>query len=185
MKFTSALIAAVVGLASLADAKGHKVSLKKIPHEDFSLVWFLFLLYRIMTNVKNHVHGAVEHLKQKYMGLRGDSKSQSNVADGQVTIDGSGHPLPLTNFLNAQCTLSLDYRSCLFRLCYSRTRDTAPGIQGRSWHRKFQPLGSFHKMYLHRMFPTQQVRFICFINIQGERHFIWNSIWQWKSLWVH
>jgi len=38
MKFTSALIAAAVGLASLADAKGHKVSLKKIPHEDFSLV---------------------------------------------------------------------------------------------------------------------------------------------------
>jgi hypothetical protein len=38
MKFTSALIAAAVALASLADAKT-KVALKKIPREDFSLVY--------------------------------------------------------------------------------------------------------------------------------------------------
>jgi hypothetical protein len=38
MKFNAALIAAALGLAGIADAKGHKVSLKKIPREDFSVV---------------------------------------------------------------------------------------------------------------------------------------------------
>jgi len=38
MKFTAALIAAAVCLGGIADAKGHKVGLKKIPKEDRTLV---------------------------------------------------------------------------------------------------------------------------------------------------
>ena len=38
MKFTAALIAAAVCLGGLADAKVHKVGLKKIPKEDRTLV---------------------------------------------------------------------------------------------------------------------------------------------------
>lgn len=38
MKFTAALIASAVCLTGLADAKVHKVGLKKIPQEDFSIV---------------------------------------------------------------------------------------------------------------------------------------------------
>jgi len=40
MKFTAALIAAAVCLASIADAKVHRVSLKKIPKEDRTLVLY-------------------------------------------------------------------------------------------------------------------------------------------------
>ena len=38
MKLTAALIASVIALGGIADAKVHKISLKKIPKEDFTVV---------------------------------------------------------------------------------------------------------------------------------------------------
>jgi len=89
MKFTAALIAAAVCLGGLADAKGHKVGLKKIPKEDRTL---------------EHMGGSIQHLKQKYMGF-GHDTSKLYDQDAQIAIDSNGkagHGLPLTNFLNAQ-----------------------------------------------------------------------------------
>jgi len=40
MKFSVALIASVVALGGIADAKVHKFPLKKIPKEDFTVVYF-------------------------------------------------------------------------------------------------------------------------------------------------
>jgi saccharopepsin len=54
------------------------------------------------------MHGAVEHLKQKYMGGRQETTTSYD-RDTQIAIDSTGnagHGLPLTNFLNAQCTSS-------------------------------------------------------------------------------
>ena len=53
------------------------------------------------------MYGSAQHLKQKYMGQTHDSKSFDQ--DTQIAIDSTGqagHGLPLTNFLNAQCTLT-------------------------------------------------------------------------------
>ena len=54
------------------------------------------------------MHGATEHLKQKYMGAGRQSHVHNyNSQEAQVHIDDTGkagHGLPLTNFLNAQCT---------------------------------------------------------------------------------
>jgi hypothetical protein len=58
------------------------------------------------------MHGATEHLKQKYMGLGRQAHEHNYNEETQVHIDDTGkagHGLPLTNFLNAQCTCpSLD-----------------------------------------------------------------------------
>jgi len=43
MKLTAALIATAVCLGGLADAKVHKIPLTKIPKEDFTVVFYLFL----------------------------------------------------------------------------------------------------------------------------------------------
>jgi hypothetical protein len=49
------------------------------------------------------MYGVAQHLKQKYMGAGHDSRSYDE--DFQIAIDGkAAHGLPLTNFLNAQCT---------------------------------------------------------------------------------
>jgi hypothetical protein len=53
--------------------------------------------------------GSIQHLKQKYMGF-GHDTSKLYDQDAQIAIDSNGkagHGLPLTNFLNAQCTLTL------------------------------------------------------------------------------
>jgi hypothetical protein len=55
------------------------------------------------------MHGATQHLKQKYMGLGRPTDEYTYNQEPQIAIDGSGkveHGLPLTNFLNAQCTPS-------------------------------------------------------------------------------
>jgi hypothetical protein len=103
MKFIVALIAAAACIAGVADAKGHKVGLKRIPQEDFSIVFSPLDDYLL----EDRMHGAVEHLKQKYMGPGHESPYNNRV--NQLAIDSTGragHGLPLTNFLNAQCTLS-------------------------------------------------------------------------------
>jgi len=84
MKFTAALIASAVCLG-LAEAKVHKVGLKKVPVED---------------TVTKGMYGAVEHLRQKYTGSSSPQKPFNH--DNQIAIDGAGHSLPLTNFMNAQ-----------------------------------------------------------------------------------
>lgn len=53
MKFTAALIAAAFCLASIADAKVHKVGLKKIPKEDRTLVLYT-LCGSVLTDAGTH-----------------------------------------------------------------------------------------------------------------------------------
>jgi saccharopepsin len=110
MKLSAALIASALCLGGIADAKVHKVGLKKIPNEDFSIVRSprsLPLLFGRRLTVQDRMYGATEHLKEKYLGGHGRDRSRPSDRDFQIAMDtsaGKGHPLPLSNFLNAQCT---------------------------------------------------------------------------------
>jgi len=132
------------------------------------------------------MYGAAQYLKQKYMGVSYDSRSYDRYS--QIAINGqAGHDLPLTNFLNAQCTslLSILNTNLFFRFCDYNTWYPTSRIQSRSRYRKFQSLGSFIKMYFHRLFSPFKIRFFSIFLLQEEWYRIRNSIWKWKSLWFH
>lgn len=82
----SALLTAAVLLGS-AEAGIHKLKLKKIP------------LSEQLESVP--LHTQMEHLGQKYMGVRPDHHAQAVFQDTSVHVDGN-HPVPITNFMNAQ-----------------------------------------------------------------------------------
>ncbi len=42
-------------------------------------------------------------LGQKYMGIRPQGHAQEVFRDTSIKPDKHGHPVPVTNFLNAQC----------------------------------------------------------------------------------
>jgi saccharopepsin len=52
-------------------------------------------------NVPMEAH--LKGLGQKYMGARPDSHAQAMFQGSSMHTTG-GHPLPITNFMNAQCT---------------------------------------------------------------------------------
>jgi hypothetical protein len=54
---------------------------------------------------KDRMSGAAEYLKDKYLGPHREG-SMSTDRPFQIAMHtiGKGHPLPLSNFLNAQCT---------------------------------------------------------------------------------
>ena len=64
----------------------------------------MFVPQRLFSNSQTGINEAVGRLKQKYMGVSPEIADISS-SDNQITIDGGGHPLPLTNFLNAQCII--------------------------------------------------------------------------------
>ena len=52
---------------------------------------------------KMDINSHVKALGQKYMGVRPDAHRDEMFRDTSIHAD-RGHPLPVSNFLNAQCT---------------------------------------------------------------------------------
>jgi saccharopepsin len=82
-----ALLTAAVLLGS-AQAGVHKMKLKKIP------------LSEQLETVP--INQQMERLGQKYMGLRPNTHPEAMFQDTSVHVDGN-HPVPISNFMNAQC----------------------------------------------------------------------------------
>lgn len=79
---------AAASLLGAASAAVHKMPLKKITlSEQLSAA-----------NIDAHV----KHLGQKYMGVRPESHANEMFKETSVHVDGPGHNVPVSNFLNAQ-----------------------------------------------------------------------------------
>lgn len=79
---------AAASLLGAASAAVHKMPLKKITlSEQLSAA-----------NIDAHV----KHLGQKYMGVRPESHADEMFKETSVHVDGPGHNVPVSNFLNAQ-----------------------------------------------------------------------------------
>lgn len=50
-------------------------------------------------NINEHAR----HLGQKYMGIRPERHMEEMFKDTSIDAE-AGHPVPITNFVNAQCT---------------------------------------------------------------------------------
>lgn len=87
MKGALVSTAAAVLLGS-AQAEVHKMKLKKIP------------LSEQLQSIP--MESQLRGLGQKYMGSRPESHADAVFQDTSVHVDGN-HPVPITNFMNAQC----------------------------------------------------------------------------------
>lgn len=90
-----ALVSAAAVLLGSAHAEVHKMKLKKIP------------LAEQLQSIP--MESQMRGLSQKYMGSRPESHADAIFKDTSVHVDGN-HPVPITNFMNAQCMYSLFYR---------------------------------------------------------------------------
>lgn len=61
----------------------------------------------------------MRHLSQKYLGLRPNRHLESMFVGPQIQ-GGGAHPLPVSNFMNAQCMFLVErpYRSTLDADCH-------------------------------------------------------------------
>lgn len=101
-----ALLTAAALLGS-AQAGVHKMKLQKIPLDE--------QLQSVPINTQ------MERLSQKYMGVRPDKHSEAMFSDASIHVDGS-HPVPISNFMNAQCKLSLELELAMIALPYAINR---------------------------------------------------------------
>lgn len=94
----SGIILAAAGLAGLVEGGVHTLKLQKIPlseqleHAD------------IATQAKGLYK---KYARQKFMGVRPDSHKEEMFKETSIHLDQDDHPVPVSNFLNAQCTLCL------------------------------------------------------------------------------
>jgi saccharopepsin len=86
-----ALLTAAVLLGSASAGGVHKMKLKKIP------------LSEQLESVP--LHTQMERLSQKYIGIRPENHIDAIFKDTSIHVDGN-HPVPVTNFMNAQCELN-------------------------------------------------------------------------------
>jgi saccharopepsin len=89
------LLLTAAALLGTASAGVHKMKLKKIP------------LSEQLANADIDTH--VRHLGQKYMGIRPQMHANEVFRDTSIHPDKDGHPVPVSNFLNAQyfCDIAL------------------------------------------------------------------------------
>ncbi len=89
------VLAGVVAFAGSAHCGGvHKMKLQKIP------------LSEQLEHADIAAHGKALYQKyagQQYMGSHSEQYSKEMFKDTSIHPDGHGHPLPVSNFLNAQC----------------------------------------------------------------------------------
>ena len=85
MKPTVMTAAALLGSAH---AGVHKMKLEKVP------------LSEQLESVPIASH--MEHLSQKYMGIRPNTHADSMFGHAGIRVD-ENHPVPISNFMNAQC----------------------------------------------------------------------------------
>lgn len=89
------LILAVTAFAGLATCGVHKLKLEKVPlseqleHADFTA--HANSLYK-------------KYSGQKFMGVRPDTHKEEMFKDTSIHLDKDDHPVPVSNFLNAQCS---------------------------------------------------------------------------------
>jgi hypothetical protein len=88
---------AAAALAGSVSAGVHKMPLKKVSLSE----------QLAGANIDTHV----KHLGQKYMGVRPQSHADEMFKDTALHADGGAHPVPVSNFLNAQCKLLFNLRS--------------------------------------------------------------------------
>ena len=90
----SGLVLAAAAFASLADCGVHKLKLEKVSlseqleHAD------------ITTHAKSLYK---KYSGQKFMGVRPSAHKDEMFRDASIHLDQDDHPVPVSNFLNAQC----------------------------------------------------------------------------------
>ena len=108
----NAILLAAGALLGSASAGVHKMKLQKVPLSE-QLVSFiarircslrLVVLMDLLLQEKMDINTHVKALGQKYMGIRPESHRDEMFKDTSIHADkGDGHPVPVSNFLNAQC----------------------------------------------------------------------------------
>jgi len=91
-------ILAAAGLAGLAHGSVHTLKLQKIPLSEQ-------LEQADITTQANSLYK--KYAGQKFMGLRPDSHKDEMFKYTSIHSDQDDHPVPVSNFLNAQCTYVL------------------------------------------------------------------------------
>ena len=100
----SGLLLAAVAFTGLANCGVHKLKLEKVSlseqleHAD------------ITTHAKSLYK---KYSGQKFMGVRPDAHKDEMFRDASIHLDQDDHPVPVSNFLNAQC---LSYQPHLISL---------------------------------------------------------------------
>ncbi len=105
-----ALITAAALLAGSAQAGVHKLKLKKVPLAE-QLVGQQFAggaamshtLLTLWLQETIPIDAQMRHLSQKYMGVRPESHTQAVFKEPSFDTTGN-HLVPVSNFMNAQCT---------------------------------------------------------------------------------
>ena len=123
----SGIILAAAGLASLAHGSVHTLKLQKIPLSEQ-------LEHADITTQANSLYK--KYAGQKFMGIRPDSHKEEMFKDTSIHLDQDDHPVPVSNFLNAQCIRASFPANCCFQLMLSRlfrncNRYSTTIIQGR------------------------------------------------------
>ena len=105
---TNVLLAASAVLVTPACCAVHKLKLNKIPLSE----------QLEHTSVAQHAQSLYKKYGgQKVMGSHSTSHKEEMFRDTSIHEDGSDHPVPVTNFLNAQCTKT----GLLHQLYHDRT----------------------------------------------------------------
>ena len=127
----SRTILAAAGLAGLAHGGVHTMKLQKIPLSEQ-------LEHADITTQANSLYK--KYAGQKFMGVRPDSHKDEMFKDTSIHFDEDNHPVPVSNFLNAQCMqtpscLKLEYYLTDRRFLRDLHRHAASNIQGcpRYW----------------------------------------------------
>ena len=90
----SGILLAATGLAGLVNGGVHTLKLQKVPlseqleHAD------------ITTQAKGLYK---KYAGQKFMGVRPESHKEEMFKETSIHLDHDDHPVPVSNFLNAQC----------------------------------------------------------------------------------
>ena len=90
----SGLIFTAAAFAGLANCGVHKLKLEKVP------------LSKQLENADITTHAKSLYKKysgQKFMGIRPDAHKEEMFRDTSIHLDQDDHPVPVSNFLNAQC----------------------------------------------------------------------------------
>lgn len=90
----SATILASAGLAGLVHGGVHTLKLQKVPLSEQ-------LDHADITTQGKSLYN--KYAGQKFMGIRPDSHKEEMFKETSIHLDKDDHPVPVSNFLNAQC----------------------------------------------------------------------------------
>ena len=110
---------------------------------------------------------------QRFMGVRPDSHKEEMFKDTSIHPDGVKYPVPVSNFLNAQCmqkstSSQLGYFLTESRLFRDLPWHAASNIQGRPRYWFFEPLGALIRVWLDCLLSSHQIRLISLFLIQEK-----------------